>query len=86
MHTGKVLGLFGSEAMSDALAERVANKSRREPSLAEMTTKALDLLAENRKGFFLMVEAGQIDWACHNNDTGALLAEMLRMEKAHGPG
>ena len=81
VHTGKVLGLFGSEAMSDALAERAADKSRSEPSLAEMTTKALELLAEHRKGFFLMVEAGQIDWACHNNDTGALLAEMLRMDR-----
>ena len=78
---GKVLGLFGSEAMPDALAERAAGKARSEPSLAEMTTKALDLLVTHPTGFFVMVEAGQIDWACHNNDTGALLAEMLRMDR-----
>jgi alkaline phosphatase len=80
--SGKVLGIFGNESLADALAERAAGKDRQEPSLAEMTRKALELLSQRKEGFFLMVEAGQIDWACHNNDAGALLAEMLRMDEA----
>lgn len=37
----------------------------KEPSLAEMTTKAMDLLGKNTKGYFLMVEGGRIDQALH---------------------
>jgi alkaline phosphatase len=80
--SGKVLGLFGNEAMSDAITKRAVKTSSGEPTLAEMTEKALQLLSQRKAGFFLMVEAGQIDWACHNNDTGSLLAEMLRMDQS----
>lgn len=41
-----------------------------EPTLAQMTQKAIDILSQNEKGFFLMVEGSQIDiWAhAHNID------------------
>lgn len=42
-----------------------------QPSLAEMTKKALDLLKDSEKGFFLMVEGSQIDVAGHLNDPAA---------------
>lgn len=74
-----VLGLFKNSVMPDALTERDELK-RTYPSLREMTEKALQLLASNEQGFFLMVEAGQIDWAAHNNDAGGLLHEMIRMD------
>ncbi len=38
------------------------------PSLADMTEAALNLLKTNEKGFYLMVEAGDVDWANHNNN------------------
>ena len=38
------------------------------PSLAEMTTKTIDILSKDVEGFFLMVEGGKIDWAAHEND------------------
>jgi len=38
------------------------------PTLAEMATVALDLLATRREGFWLMVEAGEVDWANHSNN------------------
>lgn len=69
-----VLGLFATKNMGDAFHEG----RDREPTLAEMTQRALTLL-ENPNGFFLMVEAGQIDWAGHANDAGWLLAEMKRL-------
>jgi alkaline phosphatase len=45
-----------------------------------MTTKALEVLSRNPNGFFLMVEAGRIDWAGHDNDTGTLLHEMIKFD------
>jgi len=50
-----------------------------EPTLAEMTSKALQLLKENTKddrGFFLMVEGSRIDHAGHSNDIAAQLREV----------
>ncbi len=81
---GRVLGLFANSEMLDAIDKRAAMKrsDRSEPSLAEMTEKALELLSSNPKGFFLMVEAGQIDWAGHNNDTGTMLHELLQLDDA----
>jgi alkaline phosphatase len=38
------------------------------PTLAQMTSAALRVLRENRKGFWLMVEAGDVDWANHDNN------------------
>ncbi|MGR9051146.1 MAG: alkaline phosphatase [Gammaproteobacteria bacterium] len=78
---GKTLGLFAGETMPDGMTEnRTRNDPQRTvPTLSEMAVKALDILAQNDNGFFLMVEAGQIDWAGHRNDTGLLLHEMLRM-------
>lgn len=38
------------------------------PTLAEMTQAALTILERNPKGFWLMVEAGDVDWANHDNN------------------
>jgi len=53
-----------------------------EPSLSEMTEKALDILKENKKGFFLMVEGSQIDWACHANDPYAAVTDFIEFDKS----
>ena len=82
--TGRVLGLFADSAMLDAIDKRnsLENSDRTEPTLAEMTSKALELLSQNPEGFFLMVEAGQIDWCGHNNDAGCMLHELLQLDAA----
>jgi len=41
-------------------------------SLVDFTAKGIELL-DNPKGFFMMVEGGKIDWACHANDAAAAL-------------
>ena len=81
---GRVLGLFSDSEMFDAIGERkaLAADDRTQPTLDEMTEKAIELLSKNPRGFFLMVEGGQIDWAGHNNDAGTMLAEMLRFDTA----
>lgn len=76
--TGKVLGLFSGSSMQSAFSEGT-ELGRLEPTLKEMTQAALSKLSENEQGFFLMVEAGQIDWAGHANDVGWLLKEMQRI-------
>ncbi|MDF1575529.1 MAG: alkaline phosphatase [Bacteroidales bacterium] len=49
--------------------------------LPEATSLALSYLSQNQEGFFLMVEASQIDWAGHANDAEYLVGEMLDFEK-----
>ncbi|HHP51235.1 MAG TPA: alkaline phosphatase [Moorella mulderi] len=50
-------------------------------SLAQFTRKAIECL-DNSRGFFLMVEGGKIDWACHANDTFRALGEILAFNEA----
>jgi len=65
-------------------------------SLAEMTDVAIACLSEGKRGhgrgrgrhgddgFFLMVEGGKIDWACHANDAMATIGDMLDFDNAVG--
>lgn len=82
----KKLGLFTSSHMPDGIWNtNNKNKSGRKiPTLAEMTKDAIETLDSSDKGFFLMVEAGQVDWAGHRNDAGLLLHEMLRTDDMLG--
>ncbi len=50
-------------------------------SLPEFTEKAIELL-DNDKGFFLMVEGGKIDWACHANDATSAITNTIDFDKA----
>ncbi|MCG8569238.1 MAG: alkaline phosphatase, partial [Spirochaetes bacterium] len=51
-------------------------------TLAEFTQKGIDLLQDNKKGFFMMVEAGKVDWACHANDGVAAIHNTLAFDDA----
>jgi alkaline phosphatase len=53
-------------------------------SLAEMTEVAIECLKCDPQGFFLMVEGGKIDWACHANDAMAAIGDMLDFDDAVG--
>ncbi len=53
-----------------------------EPSLSEMTAKAIDVLSNNKKGFFLMVEGGRIDHAHHNGNAFRALTEAIELSNA----
>lgn len=48
------------------------------------TKTAINILAKNPDGFFLMVEGSQIDWGGHQNDTGFIITEMLDFDQAIG--
>jgi alkaline phosphatase len=55
-----------------------------EPSLSDMTVKALEALSARKKGFFLMVEGGQIDSYCHANNAPGALKQTLDFDTAVG--
>ncbi|WP_407644384.1 alkaline phosphatase [Ferrimonas aestuarii] len=84
LESDKVLGLFANSGMDDGIAYSAckADDSCTQPSLAEMTQKALDILSADPDGFFLMIEGGQIDWAGHDNDAGWMLHELLKFDEA----
>ena len=51
-----------------------------EPSLADMTGKAIDALAARNKGFFLMVEGGRIDHALHATNARRALQDTVAFD------
>ena len=52
-------------------------------TLQEITRSAINFLSkDNDKGFFLMVEGGKIDWACHSNDGATVLNEVIDFDEA----
>ncbi len=55
-----------------------------QPSLSEMTRRAIERLSAHPEGFFLMVEGSRIDMAAHGNDPAAIMHEMLAFDKAVG--
>ncbi|MCK5113593.1 MAG: alkaline phosphatase [Phycisphaerae bacterium] len=50
-------------------------------TLAELTSKGIEVL-DNPDGFFMMIEGGKIDWACHNNDFATQIHETLAFDAA----
>ena len=52
-------------------------------TLPEITESAISFLTKgNNKGFFLMVEGGKIDWACHGNDPATVFEEVIDLDNA----
>nr|WP_060985546.1 alkaline phosphatase [uncultured Acidovorax sp.] len=76
--SGKLLGLFTSSHMAYDL-DRDASK---EPSLAEMTGRAIDQLKSNPNGMFLMVEGGRIDHALHETTARKALQDTVAFDQA----
>lgn len=53
-----------------------------QPTLAEMTGKAIVTLKKDKDGFFLFVEGSKVDWAAHNNDIIGMISEILSFDDA----
>ena len=73
-----LLGIFNKDQMEYS-ADRDTNK---EPSLVEMTAKAMEILQKNNKGYFLLVEGGRIDHAHHGGNAYRALTECIEMDDA----
>lgn len=72
--------LFGEKATS----YDIDRDPEKEPSIAEMTQKAIQLLNKNKNGFFLMVEGSKVDWAAHANDAPTIIKEFIAFDNAVG--
>eukprot|EP00003_Mantamonas_plastica_P016394 TRINITY_DN27349_c0_g1_i1.p2 TRINITY_DN27349_c0_g1~~TRINITY_DN27349_c0_g1_i1.p2 ORF type:complete len:129 (-),score=45.69 TRINITY_DN27349_c0_g1_i1:2-388(-) len=76
------VGLFAMSHMDYEL-DRIPDE---QPSLLEMTTKALELLVakNNDKGFMLLIEGSRIDMACHSNDSPGALGDAWMYDQTVG--
>jgi len=78
--TDHLLGLFNMSHME--YEEDRANDAGGEPSLSEMTGKAIEVLEKNKKGFFLHVESGRIDHAHHAGNAQRALMDTVEFANA----
>ena len=78
--TGPVLGLFERGHMEFELDR--AEDAAGEPSLTQMTEKAIRLLERSPEGYFLMVEAGRIDHAHHGGNAKRALLDTIELSRA----
>jgi alkaline phosphatase len=80
----KIFGVFARDAMAYDIDRPTFAPG--EPSLAEMTMKALETLSSGAKGkdrgFFLFVEGSKVDWAAHANDPAGVVSDLLAYDKA----
>lgn len=78
--------LFQSEEASKKNRSSIPyaiDRTENDLTLEQITTSAIDFLSKDLdKGFFLMVEGGKIDWACHSNDAATVFREIQDFDNA----
>jgi alkaline phosphatase len=77
---GKAIVIGETLADSDSLSYSNDVKAN-EWELKDYVKKGIEVL-DNKKGFFMMIEGGKIDWACHANDAGSTIADTIALDKA----
>ncbi|GAB6395295.1 MAG: alkaline phosphatase [Bacteroidales bacterium] len=76
----RMWALYGDKDMDYDLDRNPAEQ----PSLEEMTRKAIEKLSAGSYGFFLMVEGSKVDWAAHANDPVGMTSDFLAFDRACG--
>ncbi|HXV63066.1 MAG TPA: alkaline phosphatase [Vicinamibacteria bacterium] len=79
--TRRLLGLFAASHLPYVVDRRLLGLEE-VPALDVMTRVSLDVLERSESGFLLVVEAGRIDYAGHDNDAGTMLQEILEFDRA----
>jgi alkaline phosphatase len=80
--TSKLVGLFNLDHLNYELDRAKTANAIDEPSLADMTEKAINILKKNNKGYFLMVEGGRIDHALHGTNAKRALEDTIAFDDA----
>jgi len=88
-NSGKILGLFHPANLDvtldrEFLKKGTVDKYPNQPGLVEMSKVALDQLAKNPDGFFLMIEGASIDKMSHPLDWDRALVDTIEFDKAIG--
>ena len=79
---GKAIVIDETLADSDAMSYDMDLEDG-EWALADYVEKGIEVL-DNENGFFMMVEGGKIDWACHANDAAATITDTVALDEAVG--
>ncbi len=74
---------YSDQYDSSAALQYEIDRADNDLSLADFTQKGIELLT-NDKGFFMMIEGGKIDWACHANDAVASTMDVIAFDNAVG--
>lgn len=77
---GKAIVISETLADSDAMSYE-NDRAEEEWALADYVSKGIEVL-DNETGFFMMVEGGKIDWACHANDAGSTISDTVALDNA----
>ena len=80
--SGRLIGLFDQALAQGHMSYDLDRDPAKEPSLAQMTSKAIDILSKNPNGYFLMVEGGRIDHALHGTNAKRALADTIAFDDA----
>lgn len=78
----KILGVYNTGALPFAVDRAGIEELQSTPSLADMTSAAINHLKDHPDGFVLQVEGGKVDWAAHANDISALIHDQLAFDEA----
>lgn len=77
---GKVIAIDEHLADSSAMSYEL-DRAEEEWALADYVEKGIEVL-DNDNGFFMMVEGGKIDWACHANDAASTITDTIALDNA----
>jgi alkaline phosphatase len=80
--SGRLVGLFDQAIAQGHMSYELDRNPALEPSLAQMTSKAIDVLSKSPNGYFLMVEGGRIDHALHGTNAKRALADTISFDDA----
>lgn len=78
--SGKAVVIDENLADTNAMKYEI-DRNEDEWSLADHVEKGIEVL-DNETGFFMMCEGGKIDWACHANDAGTIIHDVLAFSEA----
>ena len=67
---------------SEGMLPYALDKKPEDLTLPQITSAAIDFLSRKDKPFFMMVEGGAIDWACHSNDAATVIGEVREFDEA----
>ena len=77
---GKSILVSETLADDDAMSYEL-DRAEEEWALADYVEKGIEVL-DNETGFFMMVEGGKIDWACHANDAASTIMDTIALDNA----
>ncbi|MFB6732174.1 alkaline phosphatase [Bacillus mobilis] len=76
----KIWGSFSHNALAFDMDREATNPEQ--PTLSQMTEKAIQTLSKDKDGFFLFVEGSKPDWAAHVNDPIGMISDVLAFDQA----